>query len=304
MVIHLLTFSNASHPSPVTKHELDMFHTAANTLGHTLEVIYARNCELHFGKSLAITHQGNALSKIPALLVRANFLDTDPEYFTTTIRQFDLLGIPLINNAEAIAQTKNKVRMLQTLTHRGIPIPHTVAVRSAEHLGSILQEVGEFPVIMKSASGSHGAGVSIIETKRGLRSAIEMMVKNEYSAPLLIQSYLKDAKGTDIRIVVVGDYVIGAMERRAGRRGEFRSNVKLGGTVHSVVLTAAEEALALEATRALNLDIAGVDLVRTKNGPYILEVNSNPGLDGISTALGRNIAEDIITFALTKTSRL
>ncbi len=303
MVIHLLTFSNANHPSQVTSRELEMFQSAAKTLGHSLDIVYARNCELHFGHPLGMHHNGTPLPPITVLIVRPNFLDTDPEYFSATIRQFELLGIPLVNTASAVACTKNKVRMLQTLAEHGIPIPNTVAVRSSEHLETIIQNIGPFPVVIKSASGSHGAGVSIIESKRGLRSAIEMMVKSEYSAPLLVQSYLKDSKGRDIRIFVVGNRVIGAMERKAGKRGEFRSNIKLGGTAEAVRLTPQEEALALRATHALGLDIAGVDLVRTKEGSCILEVNSNPGIEGISTALQKNIAEDIVTFVIQKISR-
>lgn len=300
MRIHLLTYASPERPSATTKVELDMLQEAAQKLGHTLEIIYSRECQLKFDKKPQLFIQNKKLPKIDILLVRANFLENDPEYHTSIIRQFVMSGVRVINDHNAVARAKNKVRTMQILSRFKIPIPKTYMVRSAEYIDDIIEDIGSLPVILKTTSGSHGAGVSIVESKRGLRSIIQMMMKNEQSAPLMIQEYIKESQGKDIRVFIVGKRIVAAMERIATKKGEFRSNFKLGGRVRVAELSEREKKAAFAAVKACNLDIAGVDILRTKNGPKILEVNSNPGLEGITLATGRDIAGEVIKYCVKK----
>jgi ribosomal protein S6--L-glutamate ligase len=220
------------------------------------------------------------------------------DFRQSLIRQFELAKIPLINGYLPVTKAKNKLRMMQILGQHKVPIPKTYIVNNPEYIDDVIVDMGSFPVILKTITGSHGSGVSIIESKRGLKSIIDMIIKGDDSDPVMVQEYVKESKGKDIRVFVVGKRIVGAMERIAQRRGEFRSNFHLGGRVRVAEMSTEEKRIAFKAVAACGLDIAGVDIIRTNSGPKILEVNANPGLEGITEATGRDIAGEIIKHAV------
>jgi len=300
MQIHILTFSNPDRINDLTKIELDMFEEAARKLGHEIKVIFARDCQLKFDPKPGLVLKETKIKDIKVLIVRANFLKSNLEFRHSLIRQFELAKIPLINGYLPITKAKNKLRTMQILGQNKIPIPKTYIVSHPSYIDNIIMDIGSFPVILKTLAGSHGSGVSIIESKRGLKSIIDMIIKNDDSDPVMVQEYVRESKGTDIRVFIVGKRIVGAMERIATRRGEFRSNFHLGGRVRVAEMSAEEKKIAFKSVAACGLDFAGVDIIRTNSGPKILEVNANPGLEGITEATGRDIAGEIIKYAVKK----
>lgn len=296
MKLHLLTFSNPKRISDVTKGELILFEEAARKRGHKLETIFSRDCQMQFDGKPGFLIKNHHPKDIEMLIVRANFL-SNVEFRASIIKQFEIAKTPLINGALPVMRAKNKLRTMQTLSRYGIPTPKTYIVGSPKYIDDVIDDIGSFPVILKTVSGSHGSGVSIIESKRGLKSVVEMIMKDN-SDPLMVQEYIKESKGHDIRVFIVGKRIIGAMERIAGKRGEFRSNFHLGGRVRVAEMTKKEKRISFAAVKACGLDIAGVDLLRTNNGPKVLEVNANPGLAGITEATGRDVAGKIIEYAV------
>jgi ribosomal protein S6--L-glutamate ligase len=300
MKIHILTYSNPNSLSKTVKTDLDLLDKAAKKLGHEIEVIYARDVQMKFSAKRPEVLVKNKKPKIDVLLVRANFLTGSLDFHAGLIKQFELAGITVINKKSAVIRAKNKLQSLQTLSRNKIPIPKTYVLRTPEHIDEIVKDIGSYPVIIKTMSGSHGMGVSIVEKKRGLTSLIDMMVNGEGSAPLTVQEYVKESTGKDIRVFIVGKRIIAAMERIAVKKGEFRSNFQLGGRVRVIEMSRKEKDVAFAAIKACELDIAGVDILRTSTGPKVLEVNSNPGLEGITKASGRDIAGEMIKYAVKK----
>ena len=298
MLIHLLTFSNPDRINEHTQIELNLFEEAAQRLGHEIKVIFARDCQLKFDSRPGLVLKGIKIKDIKVLIVRANFLRSNLEFRHSLIRQFELAKVPLINGYLPIMKAKNKLRTMQILGQHKIPIPKTYIVSHPEYIDDVITDIGSFPVILKTLAGSHGSGVSIMESKRGLKSVIDILIKGDDSDPVMIQEYVRESKGTDIRVFIVGKRIVGAMERIATRRGEFRSNFHLGGRVRVAEMSKEEKKMAFKSVAACGLDIAGVDIIRTKTGPKILEVNANPGLEGITEATGRDIAGEIIKYAV------
>lgn len=297
MLIHILSFSNPNHISPVTQKNLELLQKSASNLGHKIQVIFGRDCQIKFDKKPEILIQGKKPKDINIILVRANFLNDNLDFNSSIIKQFRLAGYPIINDDLAIMKAKNKLKTKQILNQKKVPLPKTYIVNNANYLDDIMNDIGSFPVILKTLTGSHGSGVSIIESKRGLKSIIEMFIKNDTSDPLMIQEYVKESKGKDIRVFILNKRILGAMERIAGKRGEFRSNFHLGGRVRVASMSKKEKQVAFSAAEACGLEMAGVDLIRTNKGPKILEVNANPGLEGITEATNRDIAGEIIKYA-------
>lgn len=299
MKIHVLTYANPERLTETTAKNLELLKKAAEEQGHILEIIYARDCQLKFSnKKPELLIKNQKPQDINILLIRANFLGTNLESYSAIIKQFQIVGIPIINDHLSVVRAKNKVRTMQSLGRDKIPVPKTYVVISSEYIDDVIGDIGKFPVILKTVIGSHGSGVSIIESKRGLRSVIEMMIGAKGAGPLIIQEYIKEAKGKDIRVFIVGKRIIAAMERIATKRGEFRSNFKLGGRVRVASMSRKEKDVAFAAVKAVGLNIAGVDILRTKNGPKVLEVNANPGLEGITQATSRDVAGEIIKYAV------
>lgn len=298
MKIHILTYANPKNLSKTVKTDLELLDMAAKKLGHETEVIYARDVQMKFSTKRPEVLVKNKTPKIDVLLVRANFLSGSLDFHAGLIKQFELAGIKVVNKKSAVIRSKNKLQNLQTLSKNKIPIPKTYVLRTPEFIDEIVKDIGSYPVIIKTMAGSHGMGVSIVEKKRGLTSLIDMMVNSEGSAPLTVQEYVKESTGKDIRVFIVGKRIIAAMERIAVKKGEFRSNFQLGGRVRVVEMSRKEKDVAFAAVRACELDIAGVDILRTSTGPKVLEVNSNPGLEGITKASGRDIAGEMIKYAV------
>jgi len=240
----------------------------------------------------------NKVPRIDVLIVRPSFSWKGTDIHANLIKQFELAGIPTLNSYNGIMVTKNKIRSLQLLSNKNIPMPKTYVVRSSEFIPEVMHDIGKYPVILKAATGAKGIGVSIVESERTLRSLIEMMMDSEDSHPLIVQEYIKESSGKDVRVFVVGGKIVAAMERIATKKGEFRSNFSIGGKVKIAALTPEEKRLAKRATKVCGLDFAGVDIIRSKQGPKILEVNSNPGLKGITEATGIDVAGYIIDLAV------
>ncbi len=302
MKIHLLTFGREDKLSPVTKKDLELLSQAAEKFGHKLEIIYSSDCQLKFDKKPEI-YIKNKKIKIDIIINRPNFLHEHLDFRAGLIKQFEFTGIKIINNYTATMRAKNKLRTIQMLTKNKIPIPKTYVLNSSEHLEEVIKDIGSFPIIIKALAGSHGSGVSIVESKRGLKSLLDLLTNSGNSEPIMIQEYIKESSGKDIRVFIVGKRIVGAMERIATKKGEFRSNFHLGGRVRVAEMSRKEKDIAFAAIRACGLDIAGVDILRTNKGPKVLEVNSNPGLEGITEATGRDIAGEIIKYTVQKAKR-
>ncbi len=307
MKIHLLTFMSPSSTSSSYLTSMNLLHEAAEKQGHELEVVYARKCILSLAKSRPRIFVGSKdiTKDIRCMIVRPSFNGTNISLHLGILKQFELAGVKLLNNHDSILFTKNKVRTLQILKDNNIPIPKTYIVRSPEFLENVIKKDLKFPIILKTLAGAAGIGVAICESKRSLDSLIEMIVRDEDGdGPLIVQEYIRESTGKDIRIFVVGNKIVAAMERIAANKSEFRSNFSKGGNVKIAELSTKEKRMAIKAANVCKVDVAGVDLIRSKKGPQILEVNSNPGLEGITKATKKDVAGAIIAYAVKKAKRL
>jgi ribosomal protein S6--L-glutamate ligase len=216
-------------------------------------------------------------------------------YGLAVLRQFEMLGVFAANESEAIARSRDKLRALQLLSRHDIGIPPTAFAQRREDVRSAIRKVGGAPVVLKLLEGTQGKGVILAESAKSAESVLDAM--NSLKQNILIQAFIGEAGGADYRAIVVGGKVIAAMERRAVA-GEFRSNLHRGGTATPVVLDQHQTETAVHAAEVLGLNIAGVDLIPSKDGPMVLEVNSSPGLEGIENATGVDVAGAIIEFVL------
>ncbi|MFA6522186.1 MAG: RimK family alpha-L-glutamate ligase [Patescibacteria group bacterium] len=266
----------------------------ARSRGHEVTVFYKQYVGLVFGNGKTLTYKGEVINPkdYDVILVRPGFTE-DPSVNSSIIKQFQLAGFFVLNGYIGVFRAKNKIRTLQMLDHFGIPVPKTVVVENLDLLEKAATEF-HFPVIIKAVHGTHGRGVFLAESVRSLKPIVEYLTTREHG-PVTVQEYIKEAKGKDLRIFVLGKRVAAAMEREATGE-EFRANFHKGGTVTLADLTKEERLMAIKATRILGLDISGVDILRTKTGPKIIEVNSNPGLEGISLATGIDVAKKVVDF--------
>jgi ribosomal protein S6--L-glutamate ligase len=214
-------------------------------------------------------------------------------YGTAVVRQFETMEVYTLASSEAIGRSRDKLRSLQVLAREGIGLPVTAFARSVKDTGSIIDMVGGAPLILKLLEGTQGSGVVLTETKNAAESVIDAF--RQLDANILVQEYIEEARGTDLRCIVVGGRVVAAMVRRAAE-GDFRSNLHRGGTAEPAKLTTKERRTAVKAAKALGLNVAGVDLLRSDRGPLVLEVNSSPGLEGIEQATGVDVASEMIEF--------
>jgi ribosomal protein S6--L-glutamate ligase len=214
-------------------------------------------------------------------------------YGLAVVRQFEMLGVYCVNESQAIARSRDKLRCLQLLSRHDIGMPPTVYTRQADHVPGCIERVEGPPVVVKLLEGTQGIGVVLAESKPAASSVIEAFHGLEQN--ILIQKYIKEAKGTDIRALVVGRKVVAAMRRQAVP-GEFRSNIHRGGTAKKIRLPADYRRTALAAARVLGLRFAGVDMIESNEGPMVMEVNSSPGLEGIQKATGEDVAAAVIEF--------
>lgn len=269
---------------------------AALDMGHNARIFRNVNFQFSFAPGQPNLFYKNAKFVPPdAMIIRASVLE-NVDFAVSTVKQLQLMGVPVVNHYLPIVRAKNKVRTMQILQHEGIPMPRTVAVHNIEYIDEAINRLGSFPIILKVPHGSLGVGVSIVESRRSLHSVLDMMANGMKNELIIIQEYVKEAKGKDIRVFVVGGRIIAAMERSA-KRGEFRANFHQGGSVALADLSEEEQSLALRSAKAIGLQVAGIDIIRTSEGPKVLEVNSNPGLKGITQATGVNVAYHIVKFA-------
>lgn len=269
----------------------------AKLLGFKPKIFRAAKCQLIYGfDAPQVLYDNRLFPRCDVVIPRVRLL-TEVDVRVSVMKHLQLMGIPMFNDYLAVTRAKNKLRTLQILDHESIAIPRTVAVEGFRYLDDAIKQVGGLPVILKLTTGSYGSGVIIAESKRALKSAFDAVVSNSSYNIVLIQEYIKEAKGSDTRVFVVSNKIVGAMKRQA-KRGEFRSNLELGGKADSVALTSEEASIALRAARALKLEVAGVDIISTKNGPAVMEVNANPGFEGLEEATGVNVAKAIVEMAI------
>lgn len=265
---------------------------AVNAAGHHPVVLDHTKCYVAIEKARpAIYYGGKEVQDIEAVIPRIGASVTF--YGTAIVRQFEMMRIFSANESQAIVRSRDKLRSLQLLSRAGLGIPKTVFADSSRNVDDLIKMVGGAPLVIKLLEGTQGIGVVLAETNRGAKSIIEAFLgKNIF---ILVQEFIKEALGVDIRAFVIDGKVVGAMKRQ-GPEGEFRSNLHRGGVGTVVKLSVEEELSAIRATEVLGLKIAGVDMLRSSRGPMILEVNSSPGLKGIEQATGLDIAGMIIAF--------
>jgi len=244
------------------------------------------NCD-----SPSIHYRGKQLSVYDAVIPRIGTAITF--YGTAVLRQFEVLGSFTLNDSTAIARARDKLHSLQLLAKDGIDLPVTGFADSPDDTRDLIAMVGGAPLVVKLVEGTQGIGVVLAETNQAAKSVIDAF--RGLKAQFLVQEYISEANGCDIRCLVIGERVVAAIERQA-QPGDFRSNLHRGGSAHPIVITSQERAVAIRATRTLGLHIAGVDILRAQRGPLVMEVNASPGLEGIETATGVDIAGLMISY--------
>ncbi|WP_113924975.1 30S ribosomal protein S6--L-glutamate ligase [Cognataquiflexum aquatile] len=266
---------------------------AIRAAGHEALVVDHSLCDLIIEQEGPyIIYKGEKLEGVDAIIPRIGASVTF--YGTAVVRQFELMGVFSAVDSQAIVRSRDKLRSLQILSKAGLGMPKTAFTNfSKGGEKALIERVGGAPLIIKLLEGTQGLGVVLAETKKAGQSVIEAF--HGLKARIIVQEFIKEAKGADIRAFVVNGKVVGAMKRQ-GAEGEFRSNLHRGGIATVIKLSKEEKAAALSAAKALGLDIAGVDMLQSDRGPLILEVNSSPGLEGIEEATGVNIAGEIVKF--------
>lgn len=265
---------------------------AGKERGHEIEVINTTRCYMNIASHRPEIHyQGGALVGFDAMIPRIGASVTF--YGTAVLRQFEVMGVYPLNESVAITRSRDKLRSLQLLARKGIGLPVTGFARSPDDVQDLIKMVGGAPLVIKLLEGTQGIGVVLAETQKAAESVIEAFMG--LNANILVQEYITEAQGADIRCLVVGDKVVAAMKRQAVP-GEFRSNLHRGGTSSLIKITPEERSTAVRASRLMGLNVSGVDILRANHGPVVLEVNSSPGLEGIETASGKDVAGMIIEF--------
>ncbi|MEY8869425.1 MULTISPECIES: 30S ribosomal protein S6--L-glutamate ligase [Flavobacteriaceae] len=260
--------------------------------GHIVEVIDPLKCDIIIEKEKpTIYYKDRYLDYVDAIIPRIGTSVTF--YGCAVVRQFEMMNVFTTVTSDAIVRSRDKLRSLQRLSKAGVGMPKTVFTNYSRDVEEVIEHVGGTPVIIKLLEGTQGLGVVLAETKNAAESVLEAF--NGLQARVIVQEFIKEAKGADLRALVVDGHVVGAMKRQ-GKEGEFRSNLHRGGTAEVVKLDDAELRLAMQASRALKLPVCGVDMLQSARGPLLLEVNSTPGLEGIEGATGKNIAKAIITY--------
>jgi ribosomal protein S6--L-glutamate ligase len=265
---------------------------AGKKRGHHMRVIDHTKCDLVIEKHKpSVIYNGEELVNIDAVIPR---IGASVTFFgTAVVRQFEMMKVFTAVESQALVRSRDKLRSLQILARAGLGLPKTAYSNYSKEVDKVISKVGGAPVIIKLLEGTQGLGVVLAETKKAAESVLEAF--NGLKARVIIQEFIKESKGCDIRAFVVDGHVVGAMKRTA-KEGEFRSNLHRGGSAELIELTQEEEITAIKAAKALGLGVAGVDMLQSERGPLILEVNSSPGLEGIEAATKKNIAGEIIRY--------
>ena len=265
---------------------------AGTKRGHQVRVVDYLRCYMNItSRKPTVYYGGESLGKADAVLPRIGASQTF--YGTAVVRQFETMGCYCLNSSEAITASRDKLKSLQILAQAGINMPVTGYASHTMDIEGVIEKVGSVPLVMKLLQGTRGQGIVLAETRKAAESV--MSAFRQLEADILVQEFIKESSGTDIRALVVGNRVVAAM-RRIAPEGEFRSNVHRGGKTEHVKLNPEEEKMAVVAAQVLGLRVAGVDLMRSNRGPLVLEVNSSPGLQGIEASSGVDVAGEIIRF--------
>lgn len=262
--------------------------------GHTVDVIKYKNCYASVEKSNpTVSYNGEGLGYYDAIIPRIASNMTN--YGAAIVRQLEMQGLYTVSSSIAIVRSRDKLRSSQLMAKYGIAIPKTVVSRNSTDIDDLLEKIGGTPVIIKLAHGTHGNGVVLAETRKAAKSVLQALyLSNEDGTNILLQEYIEEAAGADIRAFVVGGRVVASMQRQS-LDDDFRSNLHKGGQGVAVKLTDVERKMAIKAARAMGLNVAGVDLMRSSRGPLVLEVNASPGF-GIEQVTKRDVASAIIEY--------
>jgi ribosomal protein S6--L-glutamate ligase len=264
----------------------------AERRNHNIEVINPLNCDLIIEKEKpTVFYNNRCLDDVDAIIPRIGASVT--YYGCAVVRQFEMMNVFSTVSSDAIIRSRDKLRSFQHLSKAGIDMPKTVFTNYSTDVEKVIAQVGGSPVVIKLLEGTQGIGVVLAETKNAAESVLEAF--NGLEARALVQEYIAEAKGRDLRALIVDNRIVGAMKRQ-GKEGEFRSNLHRGGTYSYHELNEEEKKIALKAAKKLKLPVCGVDIIQSNRGPLIMEVNSTPGLEGIEDASKKNVARAIITF--------
>jgi ribosomal protein S6--L-glutamate ligase len=265
---------------------------AAQQRGHHVRVMDTLQFDIRVSKrSPELFYQGEPVGPVDAVIPRIGASITF--YGLAVVRQFEMMGVWCLNESQAIARSRDKLRCLQILSRHDIGLPPTIYTRQADHIPSCIDQLDGPPVVVKLLEGTQGIGVVLAESAAAASSVIEAF--HGLDQNILIQKFIREAKGSDIRALVVGRKVVAAMKRQAVA-GEFRSNIHRGGTARKIRLSPEYRKTALAAARVLGLRLAGVDLIESSDGPMVMEVNSSPGLEAIEKTTGVDVAGQIIQY--------
>jgi ribosomal protein S6--L-glutamate ligase len=265
---------------------------AAEQRGHEVYVIDPLRCYMDItSHNPTIHYRGQKLEGFDAVIPRIGASVTF--YGLAVLRQFEMMGVYPVNESVAISRSRDKLRSLQLLAREGIGLPVTGFAHSPDNIPDLIQMVGGAPLVVKLLEGTQGIGVVLAETQKAAESVIEAF--RGLDAYILVQEFIKEAGGSDIRCFVIGNRVVASMMRK-GKEGEFRSNLHRGGSSTSIRITPEERSTAMRAIKIMGLNVAGVDILRSNHGPVVMEVNSSPGLEGIELATEKDIASMIVEF--------
>lgn len=269
------------------------FRESAEKRGHEFRIINLTECFVNISSTNPKVHYrgGEIISDLDAVIPR---IEPAITFFgTAVLRQFELSGVYPLNNSQAVLRARDKLRSFQILAKHNIPLPMTGFAHSPQDTEDVIRSIGGAPLIIKLVEGTEGVGVVLAETQSAATSVISAF--KQLDANILVQEYVKESSGRDIRCFVLGGKVIAAMQRIA-KPGEFRANYHLGAEVHPIKITPEERSLAIRAVKAIGLDAAGVDMLRSNHGSLVLEINASPGLEGIEKATGKDVAGMIIEY--------
>jgi len=265
--------------------------------GHLPVTYKVDKCQMFFhGRKSEILYNNRKIKNCDVLIPRVS-VNRSVDLEISIIKQFQMLGVPVVNKYLAVASSKNNLRTLQVLTKMRIPVPRTIVIRRFEYLDEAVKKVGGYPVIIRSPYGTEGREIVIIESRRSLYSALDTIWRQSQTGIILIQEYVAQTTGSDCYAFVVGDKVVASM-KRAEAADNYDIKTGSAGKVIRAKLTAEEENIAIRAAKAMGLDVCGIDILRGTSGPVIMEMNPNPVLDGISQVTGVDVAAEVVKLAV------
>jgi ribosomal protein S6--L-glutamate ligase len=267
---------------------------AARALGHRARVLDTLHCNMVLAREKpSVFYRGEELGPIDVVIPRIGASITS--YGLAVVNQLDMMGVPVLNEAIPIARSRDKLRALQLLSRFGIDIPRTAMCRYRDEVAQVVEHVGGLPCIIKLLQGTQGVGVMIASTMDEVQGMLDTFW--DLGQEILIQEFVAESRGRDLRALVIGDRVVAAMRRQA-RTGEFRSNIHRGGRARAVTLTREYAEAAVKAARVIGLEVAGVDMLESRSGPKVMEVNSSPGFEALERATRKDIARLYVEHAI------